>query len=124
MAYSITWNENHCLVNFSGDINIRDIELANKYVHGDKRIYKLPASIWDFTKCSSINIQAEELHYTTVADLGSTKDINKHKLALVTSDSAATEVFQTYIKKSGEYGSPWEIEIFNTLGSADKWIIA
>ena len=124
MLYSITWNENHCLVEFSGDINIRDVEQANKYCHGDKRLYKLTASLWDFTECTSINIEPGELHYTTVIDLGSTGDIKEHKLALVVSDITAAEVIKEYVTDSNKYGNPWEISIFNSLDGVEEWLFA
>ena len=124
MPYSIAWNENHCLVEFSGDIKIRDVELANKYCHGDKRLYKLSASIWDFSKCTSINIKPGELHYTSVIDLGSTGDIKKHKVALVVNNSAASEVIQEYITNSNKYGTPWEIVIFESLDGVEEWLFS
>jgi len=124
MSYTITWNENHCLVEFSGDINISDIELANKYCHGDKRLYKLTASIWDFTRCTSINVESGELHYITIVDLGSTEDLKDHKVALIINDPAATKVLKEYPTDSKKYGNPWKISIFSSLEGAEDWLFA
>jgi len=122
MSYLITWNENHCLVEFSGDINIRDVELANKYCHGDKRLYKLTASLWNFSECTSISINPGELHYTTVVDLGSTLDIKEHRLALITGDLPAAQVIKEYVTESNKHGTPWEILIFNSLDGVEEWL--
>ena len=124
MNYSITWYKNYSFVEFTGDVNIRDVELANKYVHGDKRSYKLSASIWNFAKCNSINIKSEETQYSTAVDLGSNEAIKEHKLALVTGDPNAIEAFTTYINDSIKSGSLWEFKIFNSLDDAKEWISA
>jgi len=122
MKHSISWQEKYCLVEFTGDINKRDIELANKYVHGDKRIYKLPASIWDLSKCNSISLEPKDLYYSMAVDIGSSRSINEHKLAFIIDNSNAIEAFSMYINDCIKYGSPWEFKIFNTMHGVEEWL--
>jgi len=124
MKYSITWNDNNSLVVYSGDISKRDLEHANADVHGDNRTYKLLASIWDFTKCNMQDIKPEDLHYTIVVDLGSSKTIKNHKIALVVVEPHSIRLCETYINKSIDIGSPWDFMIFNSLDGIDEWINA
>lgn len=122
MKYSITWHKNISIIEFTGDINIRAIELANAEWHGDSRLYKSTASIWDLTNCNTSNIKPEELMYTEVNDLGATITIKSHKLALIANNPHTIKLCETYVSNSINYDSTWEFNIFNSLEHANEWI--
>lgn len=122
MKYSISWDPNFSTVTFNGDLSIRDIESANKDIHGDSRTYKTSGSIWDLANCNTNNITPEDLDYTEANDLGSTIMIKIYKLAIIGNDSHTISLFESYISNSIKHGSPWEFKMFTSLDGVDKWI--
>lgn len=106
MKYSIAWEPNYSMVTFSGEVNIRDIESANKHIHGDNRTYKTCGSIWNFSDCKTNSIKPGDLKYTEVNDIGSTLTIKAFSLAIIAIDSYSFSLFESYINNSIGYGSP------------------
>jgi len=122
MNYEIAWKLNYSIVTFNGELSIRDIESANKAIHGDSRTYKTFGSIWDFSNCTTNKITPKDLLYTEANDLGSTTTIKEFNLAIITNDSHSISLFESYISNSIDYGSPWKFKLFSSLNQADSWI--
>lgn len=122
MKFDINWEEGLSTVKFIGDITIEDIELANKNLHGDNRLYKTTASIWDFTCCNLKNVKKSELLYSVAVDVGSATTLNVFKLALVATEQHSINLLKSYIDACQKTSLSWEFKIISSRNEAIEWI--
>ncbi len=121
MTFTIEWQPGHSIVAFSGEIRIRDIEWANKDFHGDNRLYKTSASIWDFSQCTSVDLAPSQLKYTVAVDIGSAETLPNFKYAFVSSNPEIKQLINYYIAACRKAGLSWQFEIFSNRIAALDW---
>ena len=124
MSHTINWDKHYSVVKLIGEMSINKIEIANKNWHGDKRLYKTNAAIWDLTDCDMKGIQHSELKYTVAVDIGASNTLSQFKHAFVVTKPHDVSFVKTYIDNCNKAGSTWEYEVFESLDDSIAWIHA
>lgn len=123
MSYEIIWGEDIVTVEFTGEITVKEISLANKFYYGDPKLYKTSASIFDFSKSSlKQDVADNDLTYLAAIDLGAAFTLKQYKLALVVATENGAGLANEYIKICKNAGSPWQFEVFYNVDEANNWI--
>jgi hypothetical protein len=122
MAYCLIWKESGTILNFSGDLSIKEINEANGFLHGNYRIESHRYTIWDLLGANLSSITEDEIDIPAAIDMPAARYVRKIKVLLVVQEAHATQLCKRYIKTASELISNWEFAIFNSMADAKKWI--
>lgn len=70
MTYSITWDGRTAQINYSGDIENKDIENAHFELNRDERFYDCRNLILNTTDCNLIKVSVPGLESVVALELG------------------------------------------------------
>ncbi len=120
MKYRITWQKPLVRVDYSGNIEIADIESVHFQLGGDWRFYESKFLILNIADCNLDKVQVRDLMKVIANDIGAAKT-NKHlKVAMVTNDPSSIEKAADYISRFAQK-SPWHFRIVSSIDEAQAW---
>lgn len=124
MPYSIDWRPVGAVVTFTGDVEPQDIYVANSHLYGDERFDTHTYTIWNFERASLAEVKHGYADMLAAADKLMSFELPGLRLALVSKEPHAVEIFRKYKDKMSQMESNWTVAIFSDLESAEAWVIA
>lgn len=121
MKYSIAWSKHLVRVDYSGDIEISDIEDVHFQMGGDARFYDCKFLILNISECNLDKVQVSELFRVIANDIGASKTNRSLKVAMVTAIPDSVEKASEYISHFSAMKSPWQFRILPSLDEAYTW---
>ncbi|MBK1879166.1 hypothetical protein [Pelagicoccus mobilis] len=119
---SVTREEKGIVFDFSGPVLPNDIRQANSIFHTDTHFEKLSYSIWNFIDADLSQVDASHITILAAEDLGSTATNPDHKLALITENQDASDLFKYYININTRCDSSWSFRLCETEADSRNWI--
>ena len=122
MKYSVRWSQKSVQVEYSGDIDNKDIESAHFEMNGDARFYDCRSLILDITNCNMEKVSVPGLILVVATDLGASRTNKSLKVAMIANGPSSIKKASDYISQFQAVDSPWYFKIFDSVNDANEWI--
>ena len=118
MPHSCKWESNGVYWKYSGEVDGEEVVKACASIYGDPRFDSLDYKIVDFLGAESIQISEAELLKIAFQDKAAELTNPRIKSAIVmTLGAELGKKFASYFHDSG-----WDVEVFQNVDEANKWI--
>ncbi len=124
MKYSITWEDKLVRVDYSNDIENKDIESAHFKLSGDDRFYDCRFLILNILNCNLDKVSVKDLFLVIATDIGVSKTNSSLKVAMIATNPISIEKASNYIDHFRRVNSPWEFKILPSVNDAQEWFRA
>jgi hypothetical protein len=119
MPYKLVWEIGGVVVEFSGDVCIRDMQKAAEQYTGDIRFDDLKLVIADYSRITSCVATPSEIEAVWVLDYGAKRSNLDVRKAVVTTNARVIDLADFYVER---LGSAFPVNIFPTQAEARSWL--
>jgi len=123
MSYKTIWEPNGVYQVFSEILTKEDRVNSNRDVEKSPLFDNIKYWIIDSLKISDYENIEIDAHHAAAHSLGASYVNRSVRLAFVTTNSKHKHNIEIFIKILKKHNSPWEIEIFNSVGFAKDWVL-
>ena len=119
MAHTIKWLDNNPIITFTESPDFNEVNKVNNFFIGNVKFDLMKFQIWNFNKCSSLNLTEENINYIEYLDKSSSRWRKRLKVALISNNPQIINTCQLYIKamKNAE----WKVRLFEKEDKALNW---
>lgn len=122
MGFSISWGNKSVSIEYTGEIDNKEIISAHFSLNADDRFYECRSLILDISKCNMDKVSVDDLIPIIGTDLGASFMNESLKVAMIATVPENREKASQYINKCREVEYPWEFELFNSIDDAHEWL--
>ena len=122
MPYELNWKDNGCIIILTGNSSIEEINKSNGEIQGDYRFDTHKYQIWNHLDADLSAIISDEASIPASIDSIAAKYVPGIKVALVIQEKNAVNFANYYIEKSKEFGSTWEVKLFDNMENTVQWV--
>ena len=120
MPYTTEWQENGIWWTYCGVVTAKEVLECNLEIYGDDRFDSLTYELMDLSQAERLELTEAQVKKIAYLDKAAARSNPNMRVALVSKMDLIKELFEMYAKYSEE--SPWEIENFETVEEARKWL--
>ncbi|MCP4710660.1 MAG: hypothetical protein GY869_18705 [Planctomycetes bacterium] len=120
MPYTTEWKENGIWWTYSGVVSAKEVLECNLEIYGDDRFDNLAYQMVDLSQAERLELTEAQVKKIAYLDKAAARSNPNIQVALVSKMDLIKELLEMYARYSEE--SPWEIDIFETLAEARKWL--
>ena len=120
MTFTIQWQEKGVFITFRGIVKSQDLIDANNYLLSNADFDSLDYQVIDFSDVEDFKATSYDMGIIGSMNNSQTLFNKKIKVAFITSDNYIKEQIKEYNKYMIK--TDWEIQIFNNLQEAKKWV--
>ena len=120
MTFTIQWQEKGVFITFRGIVKSQDLIDANNYLLSNADFDSLDYQVVDFSDVENFKATSYDMGIIGSMNNSQTLFNKKIKVAFITSDNYIKEQIKEYNKYMIK--TDWEIQIFNNLQEAKKWV--
>lgn len=119
MPYKLVWELRGVVVEFSGDVSMRDMQKAAEQYTGDIRFDHLKFVIADYSRITSCVANPSEIEAVWVLDYGAKRSNLDVRKAVVTTNARVIDLADFYVER---LGGAFPVKIFPTQVEARSWL--
>ena len=117
MTYTVEWQEDILILEFSDPVDITEIRDANEHWKSLSKDTLVKGQAWDFSQTDVSKIIPSDIQDPHIF-----KDIKNMNLALISKDEHAQKAFNFYINIAKKQKANWNISIHSDLQSGLVWL--
>lgn len=117
MTYTVEWQDDILILEFTDPVDIKEIRDANEYWKSLNKDTPVQRQAWDFSQADVNKITPSDIQDPHIF-----KDIKNMNLALISKDEHAHSAFNFYINIAKKQKANWNISIHNDLKSGLLWL--
>jgi len=122
MPHLTTWEKNGIYWQFHGVVDEKEYFETDAELYNDPRSDHIKYWIWDATNIEKLAVNEIHAELIAATDWAATENNQTVKGAMITSDENTRSLMELYIQTSKEFGSSWQLQIFDCLEEARRWI--
>jgi hypothetical protein len=115
----LVWELRGVVVEYSGDVSIRDMQKAAEQYTGDIRFDHLKFVIADYSRITSCVAKPSEIEAVWVLDYGAKRSNRDVRKAVVTMNVRVIDLADFYVER---LGGAFPVKIFPTQVEARSWL--
>ena len=116
MAYNYQWLDDGFIIEFSGEVTIRELIMANSTWKNHKDLKNFKKQVWDFS-----NANLDYVFESDAQDREKILSTENIKVAFIAGNDYTRHLVNVFIKRSLETGSDWSFQIVETMREALEW---
>ena len=120
MTFTIQWKKNGVFITFRGIVQSQTLIDANNYLLSNADFDSLDYQVIDFSDVEDFKATSYDMGIIGSMNNSQTLFNKKIKVAFITSDNYIKEQIKEYNKYMIK--TEWEIQFFNKLQEAKKWV--
>ncbi len=120
MSYEEVWSETVIRKVFSGTVTGEEFMQINSKMYGDGRFSDMKGAVVDFSMAESIEFTEADVKSIAYMDNAAAQSNPKFRVAIVDPQGVVKELAEAYAGYTE--ASPWEVQVFDSVGEAEKWL--
>jgi hypothetical protein len=124
VPYKIVWASAYLYISFTGHSSIRELNMADTEIYGDRRFPALQWAVWDFSQVDSVDATTADIESLAASDRDVAKSNSRIKLATVAPQPEIRTLAEHYVEMGKAHYNAWRVRIFETAADGIQWAIS